>query len=118
MDSIPMADLPRPRAMGKVEAVKIHHLGPRSHKVTHKRLMRVVARIDFRDGSELRVRTEDEVDDGAGPLDLTRPAVTPLVEVLALGRLTPLRAHVEQVHEEVIGQRPGPAGEDAQLALP
>ena len=77
------APLTRPR---QVEAVKIHHLVPRSHEVTHKRLLRVVAGIDFRDGSELRVRTEDEVDGGAGPLDLTRPAVAPLVEVLALGR--------------------------------
>ena len=73
-------------------------------KVTHERLLRVVAGIDFRDGSELRVRTEDEVDGGAGPLDLARPAVAPLVEVLALGGLPPLRAHVEQVHEEVVGQ--------------
>src|SRR5437773_1357048 len=96
--------LPRSRVRDKVEAVKIHHLVPRSHKVTHKCLMRVVAGIDFRDSSELRVRTEDEVDGGAGPLDLTRPAVMPLEEVLAFGRLPPLRAHVEQVHEEVVGE--------------
>ena len=70
----------------KVEAVKIHHLVPRSHEVTHKRLLRVVACIDFRDGSELGVRTEDEVDGGARPLDLTRPAVTPLEDVLAIWR--------------------------------
>ncbi len=57
---------------GEVEAIKIHHLVPRSHKVTHKRLLRVVTCIDFRDGSELGVRTEDEVDGGTGPLELAR----------------------------------------------
>ncbi len=44
---------------GKVEAIEIHDLVPRSHKVTHKRLLRVVTRVDFRNGSELGVRTED-----------------------------------------------------------
>src|SRR5262245_33110309 len=82
--STPRTDLPRSRARGKAEAVKVHHLAPRCHEVTHERLMRVVACIGFRDGSELRVRAEDEVDGGAGPLDLTRPAVPPLVDVLAL----------------------------------
>ena len=61
--------------LGKVEAVKIHHLVPRRHKVTHKRLLRVVAGIDLRDGSELGVRTEDEVDGGAGPPELARPLI-------------------------------------------
>ncbi len=46
----------------EVEAVQIHHLVPRRHEVAHKLLLRVVAGIDFRDGSELRVRAEDEVD--------------------------------------------------------
>ncbi|MCH7996677.1 MAG: hypothetical protein IIB11_02750, partial [Chloroflexi bacterium] len=27
---------------GKVEAIKIHHLVPRSHEVTHERLLRIV----------------------------------------------------------------------------
>ena len=44
---------------GKIEAIKIHYLIPRSHKVTHKRLLRVVTCVDFRYGSELGVRTED-----------------------------------------------------------
>jgi hypothetical protein len=37
----------------KVEPVKIHHPVPGSHEVAHKRLLRVAAGIDFRDGSEL-----------------------------------------------------------------
>lgn len=50
-----LADAPRSCVRDKVEAVKIHHLGPRRHKIAYKRLLRVVACIDFRDGSELRV---------------------------------------------------------------
>ena len=44
---------------GKVEAVKVHHLIPRSHKVLHERLLRVVTCIDFRECSELGVGAED-----------------------------------------------------------
>ena len=77
----------------------------------------VVAGVDLRDGAELRVRTEDEVDGGGGPLDLARGAVAALVHVLGrVGRL-PLGAHVEQVDEEVVGQRLGPVGEDAVSAI-
>ncbi len=52
----------------QVEAIEVHHLGPRRHEVFHKLLLRVRARIDFREGAQLRVRTEDQVDTGAGPL--------------------------------------------------
>src|SRR5207237_2584681 len=61
----------RSRVRDKVEAVKIHHLAPRNRKVPHELLLRVRASVDFRDGSELRVRTEDDVDGGAGPLART-----------------------------------------------
>jgi hypothetical protein len=40
-----------------VEAVKVHHLLPRSHKVTHKRLRRVVACIDFRNSLAVQTQT-------------------------------------------------------------
>ena len=92
-----------------------------SHAATKSRTnfsLRVVARVDFRDGAELGVRTEDEVDAAAGPLDLARLAVAALEGLRGSGRRPPLRAHVEQVHEEVVGQRPGPLGEDAELGLP
>src|ERR1022692_3542670 len=64
-----------PQTSDEVEAVQVHHLGPRRHEVFHKLLLRVRARIDFREGAHLRVRTEDQVDAGAGPLDLVRRAV-------------------------------------------
>jgi hypothetical protein len=72
----------RGRRSGEVEAIEVHDPVPRSHEVTHKRLLRVVTRIDLRDGSELGVRTEDEVDGGAGPLDLVRSAIATLKHVL------------------------------------
>jgi len=37
----------------KVVAIKVHHLVPGRDKVTHERLLRIAARIDLRDGSEL-----------------------------------------------------------------
>jgi len=43
------------------------------------------------------VRTEDEVDPGAGPLDRIRLAVAPLVHAFRGGHRLPVRAHVEQV---------------------
>src|ERR1700704_4045268 len=85
---------------GEVEAVGVHHLGPRRHEVFHKLLLRVRARIDFREGAQLRVRTEDQVDTRAGPLDRIRLPVAPLVHAIGASGL-PLRAHVEQAGEEV-----------------
>ena len=70
--------------------------------------------IDLRKGAELRVRTEDQVDAGAGPLDRIGLAVAALIRAVGAGGL-PLRAHVEQVDEEVVRQRPGLAGEHAVL---
>ena len=32
---------------GEVEAISVHHLGPRRHEVFHELLLRVRARIDF-----------------------------------------------------------------------
>jgi hypothetical protein len=63
----------------KVEAIEIHRLVPRTHKVTHELLLRVVACADLREGSKLGVRTEDEVDGGDSPLELVRGAIATLV---------------------------------------
>src|SRR5215469_9229276 len=41
----------------EVEAVVIHHFGPRSHEVLHELLFCVPACIDFRERAQLRVRT-------------------------------------------------------------
>src|SRR5687768_12909404 len=70
---------------GEVEPIEVHDLVPCGHEVTHELLLRVVARVDLRDSSELGVRSEDEVDGGGGPLDLARGAVLTLVDVLGRG---------------------------------
>src|SRR6516165_1372405 len=105
-----------PQRWDKVEAIEVHHLVPGSHEVFRKLLLRVRARIDFREGAQLRVRTEDQVGTRAGPLDRVRLAVAALED--AFSGWLPLRAHVEQVDEEVVRQRLGPLGEDAVLGLP
>src|SRR6202048_2319183 len=101
----------------EVVTTEVHHLVPRRHEVFHKLLLRVRAGIDFRESAQLRVRTEDQIDTRAGPLDRVGLAVAPLVHAVRARRL-PLRAHVEQVDEEVVRQRLGPLGEDAVLGLP
>ena len=103
---------------GKVVAIKVHHLVPCSREVFHKRLFRVVACIDFRDCSELRVRTEHEIDAGAGPFDFVGRAIAPLVHAFGCRGGLPLRINAEQVDEEIIRQRLRPIGEDAMPGLP
>ena len=76
----------------------------------------VVTGIDFGDGSELGIRAEDEVDRGAGPLDVPGFAVVTLVHVLGRGH-APMGAHVKQVHEEVVAQRFGLGREDPELGV-
>ena len=61
------------------------------------------------------MRTEDEVGRRGRPLDLARGAIASFVDGLGRSRRPPGRDPVEQVDEEVVGQRPGPVGEDAVL---
>src|SRR5579871_5934971 len=69
-----------PESSRELKAVEVHHLGPCRHEVGHKFLLRIGACIDFRNGAELRVRAEDQVDTGAGPFELACLAVAPLVQ--------------------------------------
>ena len=103
---------------GEVKAIQVHHLVPGRDKVMDKLLLRVRTSIHLGQGPELRVRTEDEIDTRAGPLDLARLAIAPFEHVLGIRDRLPLGAHVEQVHKEVIGQRLRPLGEDAVFGLP
>ena len=105
------------RSNAEVEAVKVHYLVPYRYKVVQEFLLGVLTSVDFRQGPELGVRTEDEVDTGAGPLEFARGAITTLEHVFVFRGCLPRRAHVEQIHEEVIGERLWPLGEDAMLGL-
>src|SRR5258707_10252083 len=93
-----------PLRSSQIEAIEVHHLGPRRHEIPGEFLLRVRAPIDLCEGAELRLRTKGEVDAGAGPLDRIRLAVAALIRAVRASGL-PLRAHVEQVDEEVIRQR-------------
>ena len=84
-----IAPTTRPPISGEVKAVQVHYPGPCRHEVFHKLLLRVRARIDFREGSELGVRTEDQVDTGTGPLDLVRLSVASFVDVFRVGGRLP-----------------------------
>src|SRR5947207_10081023 len=99
---------------GQVEPVEVHDLAPGGNEVADELLLRVAARVDLSDRPELGVGTEDQVETAAGPLQLACPPVTALEGVLGLGGRLPHRAYVEQVHEEVVGQRPWLAGEHAE----
>jgi len=90
---------------------------PRSGEVEAVKVLGVLTSVDFRQGPELGVRTEDEVDTGAGPLEFAALAITTLEHVFVVRGCLPRRAHVEQIHEEVIGERLRPLGEDAVLGL-
>src|SRR5687767_6548944 len=54
----------------QIEAIVVHHLVPRSRKVTHELFLQVLLCVNLGDGSKLGVVAEDEVDGGAGPLEL------------------------------------------------
>ncbi len=102
---------------GEVEAVQVHYLIPHRDKVVPEFLLGVLTAVDFRQGPELGVRTEDEVDTGPGPLEFARGAIMTLEHVFVFRGCLPRRSHVEQIHEEVIGERLWPFGEDAVLGL-
>src|SRR6266702_1623366 len=105
---------------GEIEPIEVHDLVPRGHEVVHELLPRVVARVDLRECTQFGVRTEDEVGAAAGPLELAGHVVAALERRWVwsvIDTRTPRRAQVEQVHEEVVGQRLGCRGEDAERGL-
>src|SRR5262245_24383345 len=61
--------MPRRPLRGQVEAVEVHHLGPRRHEVLDELLLRVGGRVDLGEGAQLRMRAEDQVHASPGPLD-------------------------------------------------
>ena len=59
----------------EIETIRVHHFVPDSHEVLHEGLLGVAAGVDFGDGAELGVRSEDEVDDSGRPLELAGVAI-------------------------------------------
>ena len=101
------------RRSGDVESIKIHHFGPSGGEILDELLLPVRATVDLGQSAELGVGAEDEIDTRAGPFEFTRLSIAALENVRCLRYRLPRRAHVEQVHEEVVGQRPRSLGEDA-----
>ncbi len=79
------------------------YLDPRHNKVLHELLLRVGAGIDLGQGAQLGVRAEDQVGPGTGPFDRAR-FVEGLEYVLRFLVQSPLRAHLQQIDEEVVCQ--------------
>ena len=94
-----------PEFAEQIEAIKVHHFGPGCHEVLDKLLLAVCASIDLGQCPELGVRTEDEIDTRAGPPDFASLAIAALEHVSVFRYRLPLRAHVEQVYKEVVGER-------------
>ncbi len=94
----------------------VHHFVPGRHEVRHELGLSVFLAVNLGIGSELRVRTEDEIDARAGPPRFAAFAVMSRVHILVRS-LLPLRAHVEQVDEEVVRQQAGADSENAVLRL-
>src|ERR1035437_4145856 len=89
---------------GEVESIEVHHLVPRGDEVAHELLLRVVARVDLRDCTELGVRAEDEVDATACPLQLARQAVAAHERLLGFGRRLPRRRPVAPAPHDGAGR--------------
>ena len=60
---------------------------------------------------------KNEIDAASRPFDFTRLAVPAIEQLIACRRLLPLRAHVEQVYEEVISERFRPLREHTKLGI-
>ena len=95
---------------GEVETVKVHDFVPRRYKVLQELLLGVSTCVDLRQGPKLGVRTEDQVDSGGAPLECARCAIATFEHPIVFRFCLPRRAHVEQIHKEVIGQRLRPFG--------
>ncbi|MNZ85617.1 hypothetical protein D3C78_1044150 [compost metagenome] len=64
------------------------------------------------------MRAEHQIDAATGPLQLAGFAVAGFITVVGAGGRLPFHAHVQQVLEEVVGQRSWPFGEHTLCVLP
>src|SRR5919108_878817 len=90
---------------GQIEPIEIHDLRPRSDEVLHELAVRIGAAVHLGQSPQLRVRAEDEIDAGARPFERARCTIAPFEEVLCVQHRLPFGAHVEEVHEEIVGER-------------
>ena len=105
-------------AHGKVKTIKVHHLVPHHDKVIDELLLPIRTRIDLSQCAELGVRAKDKVHSGSGPLAFARLPIAAFKDVRLMRQRFPLRAHVEQIHKEGVGQRLWSFGEHTVRRLP
>ena len=89
--------------ISKIETIKVHHLRPCSSQSPVRTFAAIAASVDLGKSAELGVRSKDKVNHGSRPLQVACAAY-PSFQHAFCRRLLPLRAHVEQVDEEVISQ--------------
>lgn len=63
------------RNFPRSKAIEVHDFVPCAYELAHKLLAGVVARVDFGDGAQLRVRAENEIDSCCGPIRFAGGAV-------------------------------------------
>src|ERR1700722_9532019 len=102
----------------RIEPIQVHHLAPRGNEGSNELLLRIRASIDFCESTQLRVGAENQIGARGCPLELTALGIAALIHRLLLRSRRPLRVHVEQVLEEVIGQRLRLLREPSVFALP
>ncbi len=102
--------------LSQVVAVVVHYLVPGGSEVLHEGFGGIAAGVAFGDGAELGVGAEDKIDAGARPFYVAGGAVAAFEQTRSRCGL-PFGLHVEQVDEEIVGQRFRTIGEDAVLGL-
>src|ERR1700688_1730462 len=97
----------------QVKTIQVGHLGPGVNEVLDELLLRIRAGANLGQSAQYRVRAEHEVDARPGPLDRAGLAVGSFEHGLGVRGRLPLRAHIQQVDEEVIRQHARPVREYA-----
>ncbi|KAI6774072.1 hypothetical protein HG531_000921 [Fusarium graminearum] len=85
-----------------VEAIKVHDLGPSSNEVLGELLLGISATVNFRNSTELGVRSEDKISACGSPLGGLGRTVGGSPELAALVLLGPLVGRGQKVDEEVV----------------
>src|SRR5678816_2823688 len=96
----------------QIETIEIHHLVPGRNKVADKLLLRIVTPVYLGISAELGVRTENQIGACAGPFHLAGLAMATFENLFGIIGRIPGGVQVEQVREEVVGQRSRTVGED------
>src|SRR5579862_7223751 len=68
----------------QIKTVEIHDFVPGTHKVADELFLSIFGRVDFGDGTKLRVRTKDQINRCRRPFELAGLAIKPFVDAVGL----------------------------------